>query len=296
MKFYLRILLLSTASKVIADEGFHGKDHSHDNLKPHTHISYHHVENACAADVEKMCNEELLFSSDPFFNWVLSSFTTSGVHDMNHFIDQMFDSVLVSSASQSYASFSYEVDPTLIIVDLGVARLAAEKQPEEIPQLAHQLQTYGASFMLSNLEDNSEQFRMARRLTEMDTKTINYHVQLPFGPKNCCLRNAFEQYRVSAECAASISSLEKTFVFEDKLSRRQEAFASMMWIYVTTLTALTIMLALRVRKQDEAEVGESIDSNPVEEDVYYASGDNAKKKRVQPLQTIIFEGVPLQIV
>jgi len=286
------MLLLSTASKIIAGEG----DHNHDNLKPHTHISYHHVENACAADVEKMCQEEILFSSDPFFNMLFSSSTMSGVYDMNRFVDQMFDSVLVSSASHSSNSFFYEVDPTLIIVDLGVARLAAEKQPEEIPQLAHQLQTYGANLMLSNLENDSDQFRMARRLTEMDTKTINYHVQLPFGSKNCCLRNAFEQHRVSGECAASISSLEKTFVFEDKLSRRQEAFASMMWIYVTTLTVLTIMLALRVRKQDEAEVDEFIDGNHVEADVYYALGENVQKKRVQPVQTIVFEGVPLQIV
>jgi len=293
MRFFLKTLLLS---KAIAGEGIPDKDHNHNNLKPHTHIAYHHVENACAADVEKICDEAILFSGDPFFNWVFSSSTTPEIYDLNHFIDQMFDSVLVSSASQSSASFFYGVDPTLIIVDLGVARLAAEKQPEEIPQLAHQLQTYGAT-MLHNLEDGSEQFRMARRLTEMDTKTINYHVQLPFGPKNCCLRNAFEQQRVSPECAISISSLEKTFVFEDKLSRRQEAFASMMWIYVTTLTVLTIMLALRVRKQDEAEVDESIDSNNhVEEGVYYALGDNVQKKSVQPVKIIVFEGVPLQIV
>jgi len=283
------MLLLSIASKVTA-----GEDHNHDNLKPHTHISYHHVENACAADVEKMCQEEILFSSDPFFNSVFSSSTTPEVYDLNQFFDQMFDSVVVSSAFQSSTTFLYEVDPTLIIVDLGVARLAAEKQPQEIPQLAHQLQTYGAS-MLLNLEDHSEKFRMARRLTEMDTKTINYHVQLPFGRKNCCLRNAFEQHRVSTECAASISSLENTFVFEDKHSYRQEALASMMLIYVTTLTVLTIMLALRVKKQDEAEVDESIGSSHVE-DVYYAFGDNVQKKSVQPLQTIIFEGVPLQIV
>jgi hypothetical protein len=279
--------------------GSRGEDHNHKDLKPHTHIAYHHVENSCATDVEEICKEEIppmfMLSGDPFFTWILSSPSTpsSEVYDLNRFIDQMFDSVLVSSSYQSSSS--------LIFIEVGspqfIARLAAEKQPEEIPQLANELQNYGAN-MLRNAEDGSDEFRMARRLTEMDTKTINYHVQLPFGRKNCCLRNAFEQQRVSPGCAASISNLEKTFVLEDKFSRRQEAFVNMMWIYVTTLTVLTLMLARRIRKQDddEAEIDDESIDHDFEEDVYYAFGDNEQKKLLLPVKKIVYEGVLLQIV
>ncbi|OEU15092.1 hypothetical protein FRACYDRAFT_239772 [Fragilariopsis cylindrus CCMP1102] len=299
-------LLLATTSKAIADEGSRDEDHNHKDLKPHTHVAYHHVENSCATDVEEICKEEIppmfMLSADPFFTWVLSSPSTpsSEVYDLNRFIDQMFDSVLVSSSYQSSSSLIFiEVGSPQFIVDFGVARLAAEKQPEEIPQLANELQNYGAN-MLLNAEDGSDEFRMARRLTEMDTKTINYHVQLPFGRKNCCLRHAFEQQRVSPRCASSISTLEKTFVLEDKFSRRQDAFVNMMWIYVTTLTFLTFMLARRIRKQDddEAEIDEeSIDDNDdFEETVYYAFGDNEQKKTLLPVKKIVYEGVLLQIV
>jgi hypothetical protein len=93
------------------------------------------------------------------------------------------------------------------MIDSMAAKLAAEKEPEEIPQLALELQAYGAE-MMQNHEEDSVGHRMARRLTEMDAKTIQNNVRLPFGcPKNRCLKESMTQNKVSEECAHSIRQL-----------------------------------------------------------------------------------------
>lgn len=336
MRFFLGIMLLANALMAGADEVV---VHSHDNLMPHSHVAYHTVESACARDVEAICipKEEyptmLLLSGDPFFDWIFVSSAAANVptppevHDLNQFIDQMFNSVLVSSAShESSTVWFHEVESPELIVDVGVARLAAEKEPDEIPQLALQLQKYGAS-LLQDSESGSEHHQMARRLTEMDAKTINYNVQLPFGRKNCCLKKAFQQQMVSEKCAYSISMLENTFVLETKFSRREEALISTMLIYITTFVLLTIVMARHVRariqsrrrrikrkvimavysnpairKQVELEIGESI-CHVVKGNSRDSSGNCCEKKAnvqnnkdVLPVKKIVCEGVPLQIV
>merc|ERR1711869_83179 len=110
-----------------------------------------------------------------------------------------------------------------------------------------------------------------------DTKTINYHVQLPFGVKNCCLRSAFENQMVSDECARSISILEKTFLLENKLN--------MMWMLITSLALLIALLALSVK------CGEEESNEVVEEDAYYAMEDccveeDEQGKKILPVKKI----------
>jgi len=333
MRFFLGVLVLASASMAGADEGVHG--HDHNKLKPHSHIAYHNVENACARDVETICvpKEEhppmFLLSGDPFFDWIFVSSQNvpapPEVHDLNLFIDQMFNSVLVSSSSrESTTLWFHEVESPQLIVDVAVARLAAEKEPDEIPQLAHQLQKHGAS-LLQDTESGSEHHQMARRLTEMDTKTINYHVQLPFGQKNCCLRKAFEHQIVSDKCAHSIKMLENTFVLETEFSRRQEAFIGTMLLYITTSLLLMMVMARHVRarrrsrrrlrrkvlmavysnpciqKQVELEIGESIGHGVKGDSCGLLVNCCEKKPIVQNKdlllpKKVVCEGVPLQIV
>jgi len=336
MRFFLGIMLLASALKADADDVVH----IHDNLMPHSHTAYHNVESACARDVEVICTPQeeyqpmFLLSGDPFFDWIFVSSTAAAnvptppeVHDLNQFIDQMFSSVLVSSAShESSTVWFHEVESPELIVDVGVARLAAEKEPDEIPQLALQLQKHGAS-LLQNSESGSEHHQMARRLTEMDAKTINYNVQLPFGRKNCCLKKAFQQQMVSEKCAYSISMLENTFVLETKFIRREEALISTMLIYITTFILLTIVMARHVRarvqnrrrrikrkvmmavysnptirKQVELEIGESIchvvkgNSRDSSENSCENKANVQNNKDVLPVKKIVCEGVLLQIV
>jgi len=290
MRFLGFLLVASFAKPNVAEAGY--------GLKHYSDSAYDRVENTCAVDVETLCvpKEEFkpmfMLSGDPFLDWMFLPSASipppPEVHDLNLFIDQMFNSILMSTALQGSTTLIVEVEAASpqSFVDLGVARLAAEKEPDEIPQLAHQLQKYGAN-LLRDSEDGSERHRMARRLTEMDTKTINYHVQLPFGSKNCCLRSAFENQMVSEECARSIAILEKTFLLEDEFN--------MMWILITSLALLIALLALSVKCGEES-IGEVI-----EEDAYYAmedcsDGEYDQYKRIVPVKKIVVEGVPVQIV
>ena len=275
---------------------------------------------------------------DPFLDWIFATSATAQnvptppeVHDLNQFIDQMFaSSFLVSSAaaageeSASSASTStstsvwfHEVTPQTFI-DTGITRLAAEREPEEIPQLAQQLQKYGAS-LLHDAEAGSEQHQMARRLTEMDTKTINYHVQLPFGCKNSCLKWAFEKELVSEKCAHSILVLEHTFVYESQ----QEAIITKTGFVFCFYLMFTILLTryvyglrqgrLRlkrkiiqavytnpsIRKQVELDIGESIDHGVERNNdslVSRREKEAIQNKGVLHSKKIVCEGIPLQIV
>jgi hypothetical protein len=123
------------------------------------------------------------------------------------------------------------------------AKLAAEKEPEEIPQLAHELHIYGAQMMQKHAED-SVGHCMACRLTEMDAKTTQNNVRLPFGcQKNRYLNDSMIQKNVSEECAHYICQLESTYVLENQLELCQEVFVGMMWIYIAVLSLLLTMLA-----------------------------------------------------
>lgn len=337
MKFFKGITLLAIASKAKANAGEAIRSQvSHDDLEPFSHFAYHDVQNLCASDVETYCIPKedppvmFLLSGDPFLDWIFAPPATLDVptppeiDDLDRFIGQMFNSFLVSSALTSESStivWFHEVSPETF-VDAGVTRLAAEKEPEEIPELAHQLQKYGAS-LLQDSEAGSEQLQMARRLTEMDTKTINYHVQLPFGrSENCCLKWAFEQEIVSEKCAHSIRMLESTFVFETELSRHKQAFVvkTMVLHFVSYLMFMLLLaqyfrarrLGRRrlkqniiqavytnpsIRKQVELEIGESIDYGVKEDLLVSHRGKKAiRNKTLRHSKKIVYEGIPLQVV
>ena len=272
-------------------------------MKPHTHVAYHHVESACAADVETLCSPKDAFlsmakphptSGDPFLDWVLfapaSDPPPQEVQDVQMFMDRVMESILQPPSPPVPVFWVQHVvfeEPT--VVDAAVSRLAADKEPEEIPQLAHQLQKYGEGLLHDTdaaASNNGERHHMARRLMEMNTKTIQNHVSLPFGcARNRCLREAYESHRVSRECAHSMHVLEKTFVLENELDRRQGVFLGMMWLYICALALLMVLVARNyrarrgrrrlkqkillavysnpaIRKQVEDELGESVGDVP----------------------------------
>eukprot|EP00539_Tryblionella_compressa_P010342 CAMPEP_0178800274 /NCGR_PEP_ID=MMETSP0745-20121128/12743_1 /TAXON_ID=913974 /ORGANISM="Nitzschia punctata, Strain CCMP561" /LENGTH=528 /DNA_ID=CAMNT_0020459065 /DNA_START=13 /DNA_END=1599 /DNA_ORIENTATION=+ len=278
MRFFTAVVLATVSPCAVAHNGHH---HDHNDLKPHTHVAYHHVESACAADVEALCGpkNDLISkphptSGDPFLDWILfapaSVAPPSEMQDLNLFMDRMFDSVFEPRSPQiSIVWFSEALlEEPHLVVDSAVAKLAADKEPEEIPQLAHELQKYGEG-LLHDADVHGERHRMARRLTEMDTKKIQQQVSLPFGSaKNNCLREVFESHKVSRECAHSIHVLERTFVLENELDRRQGVFIGMMWIYIAALGVLMILVARnyrsrRARRRLKQKILLAVYSNPV---------------------------------
>jgi hypothetical protein len=173
-----------------------------------------------------------------------------------------------------------------MVIDSAVSRLAMNKQPEEIPLLAHQLQLFGEGLLRDAEMHEERRLTMARRLTEMDPVTIQRHVSMPFGcPKNRCLREALADHKLSNECARSIEVLDRTSVMENDLDRRQGIFMGMTWIYIASLALLMIVVAQNyragrgrrrlkqkillavysnpaIRKQVEDELGESVGDIP----------------------------------
>jgi hypothetical protein len=241
-------------------------------LRPHTHIAYHHVESACAADVEALCEikqEELPQTlGDPFLDWVFLSATPTPpppeIEDISRFLDSFF------SAPISQVSIYWYEEPQQaphFMIDTAAAKLAAEKEPEEIPALAYQLQNYGEKMMQMHEEDSLHHL-MGRRLTEMDATTIQHHVRLPFGcPKNRCLRDAMVQNKVSDECARSMHQLETTYELEEELELRQEDFVGMVWVYICVLCILLVLLARkyrsgRVERRLRTRILQAVYSNP----------------------------------
>lgn len=336
MRLTPAVLVFAIASKANAGEGIQSQV-SHDQLDPLSHAAYHRVENTCARDVETFCDPEVVspsmfyISGDPFFDWIFGSSTASitasppELNDLDQFLDQMFNSFAVysvstiESSSETPTTTFYDVLPQLY-VEAGVTRLAAEKEPEEIPQLAHQLQKYGAN-LLRDAEVGSNQHEMARRLTEMDTKTINYHVRLPFGQKNCCLRRMFEENNVSGECAHSIRMLESTFVLETEINRRRDSFVNAMLLHNIFMLSFAVLLFRNVRRrrfwrrlmkqkivntvynnpsirrQVELEIGESIDFDVKRNSrVSCRERKTTHNKDIVLAKKIVCEGVPLQVV
>jgi hypothetical protein len=187
--------------------------------------------------VEALCEikqEELPQTlGDPFLDWVFLSATPTPpppeIEDISRFLDSFF------SAPISQVSIYWYEEPQQaphFMIDTAAAKLAAEKEPEEIPALAYQLQNYGEKMMQMHEEDSLHHL-MGRRLTEMDATTIQHHVRLPFGcPKNRCLRDAMVQNKVSDECARSMHQLETTYELEEELELRQEDFVGMVGLYL----------------------------------------------------------------
>jgi len=340
MKFYSGIMLIASASNARASKDTQTLA-NHDALNDHSHNAYHNVERSCAMDVELFCisNEEYplisLHFGDSFFNWIFvsssSSYTstTPEVLGLNQFIDQMFDSVLVPYASREQSTFLFhqEIESHQNPFEARGVQFPAAIESNEVPQLAYQLQNYGAS-LLHDAETSSEQYLMARRLTETDTTKIDYQVELPFGCKNYCLRKAYEHQMVSEKCTRSIWMLEKTFVLETEISRHEKAFMSRLLIYMASFVVLMILLGryisnrrssrrrslnqrvvttvynnFSIRKQVELEIGESIGHSARENDDScsllgdsYEKKSNGKNKDFLPAKTILYKGVPVQIV
>ena len=227
--------------------------------RPHTHVMWHHVESACAVDVQKLCGEpEPLLNppkstGDPLLDWIFvpSAPVPAEIRDLTRMMDRMFDPLFMEPSREHITLFWVEEPKQAphFLIDSATAKVAQGRQPEEIPQLAVDLQKYGNE-MLTMYQEGSFPHHMARRLTEMDAATIQHQVHLPFGcHKNRCLRQAHQEGKVSKPCAASIQELETTFVLESELEHRQDLFVGMMWVYIATLCLLLILLARRMRSQ-----------------------------------------------
>jgi len=265
-------LFVASASSAFAHEGYHHHDHQagnhhhghgdgqhqhddHSQLRPHTHIAYHHVEQACSDEVEKLCAPKQQVPEtfgDPLLDWVFlpQAPQPRGVEDPSVMFDRMFNSFFGEPITLVTVYFQEEMPPqeqAPLMADSMAAKLAADKQPEEIPDLVHQLRLHGKELMAIHEED-SMHHRMARRLTEVDANTIQHHARLPFGcPKNRCLKEAMAAGKVSKECSISIQQYESTYILEEELEHRQEIFVGMMWIYIAVLSILLILLAKNYR-------------------------------------------------
>lgn len=305
-------------------------------------------------------------SSDVFLDMILFSSTPSlseqqqhqdqdvGVDvattDYNEFMDQLFTSILLysslaassmddsgntlyySSPSSSFIIYE-ELTPT-VILDYGVARLAAEKGPEEIPLLASQLQSYGTGILSMSTDVTAGagarpcpyRTQMARRLLEMDTTIIpqiqqQYHVRLPFGPvQNTCLKTVFEQQKVSAVCASSITRLEKTFLVEEVGHNCFTRMVDMMALYSPTIALFIIMCIAMYVSYENGRQQEYNESNQNNHDDYYGgiyelydddddSSDDDEEEEIDhdyyalvdetkntDTTIVIYEGVPIQMV
>merc|ERR1712032_1509435 len=190
------------------------------------------------------------------------------------------------------------------IVDYGVAKLAAEKEPDEIPLLAQQLQSYGAN-VLSTANGDPIRTSMARRLTEIDPQTMQTNAQLPFcRKKNKCLQEAYEAQKVSSECADSIRALETATVIVNKEKDRvleadqqgrtdESSMSKLMWVYfaifaVYSISMLVLPLVVKDKEETEYELSEDDDA------VYYALQDETKP--IKPTMKVAYEGIPVTIV
>jgi hypothetical protein len=242
----------------------HGDHHHHHNpMRPQTHIAYHHVEAACAADVESLCPVEQpsLFQplDDPFLEWLLmptamdppSGFMMQAPEfdNIGPLIDQMMDSALDMPISFSLIIVEDMDEPMTPpapeqVVDAFVSKMAQE-QPEEIPQLAQRLVEHGQQ-VLEQDDVTEERRHLARRLTQVNPDQIYHGVHLPFGcPRNRCLIAASQEGRVSQSCMAVMNQLQQVNEFEIQLEQQQAVFLGMMWIYVLLLVMLLVLMGRR---------------------------------------------------
>jgi len=253
----------------------HGHEESFHN-RPNSHVMFHHVETACAADVEHFCSDRpmspFLNTGDPFLDWIFSPFAPPPpeFQDITKIMDRLFDPQFLEP-SRDYVTVFFVQEPQNVphfLIDSATSKAAEVLEPQEIPQLANDLQKYGNEILSKLDNDSSLHYKMARRLTEMDAKMIQSHVSLPFGcAKNQCLRRALQEGRLSAGCQSSIERLESTFSLEVELEQRQELVLGMMMVYLFTLVVLAILIrrkmsALRSSRRLGERVLQAVYSNP----------------------------------
>jgi hypothetical protein len=247
----------------------HPLPHDHNSMRTHTHIAYHHVESACAADVERLCPlEQPAFPplGDPFLEWLLLPMDLPSpiefdTMDMTTLINQMMDSALAAPVTFSLVIIGdsepvgdneliEDSEPTPFpphaeeVVDAFVSKMAQE-QPEEIPLLAQQFVQHGHQ-VLEQDDLTEERRHLARRLTEVRLDQMHHSVHLPFGcPRNRCLIAASQEGRVSETCMAAMNQLQQVNLMEVQLEQQQEVLSGLMWIYVCLLLMLVFLLGRR---------------------------------------------------
>jgi hypothetical protein len=230
-------------------------------MRTHTHLAYHHVETACAADVERLCPVEQ--ESDPMLDWIL-----------------------ITMAARMPMPESDNIGPPLTLRDKKLMRhpppeqvvdafvdMMAQEQPEELPLLAQQLAEHGLQVL--EQEDASEERRhLARRLTEVKTDQIMYYgVPLPFDcAKNRCLIAASQEGRVSEPCMATINQLQQVnrieIQLEQQLGSFLGSFLGLMWVYKYCLMVWFMTLISRRYTQNKSNrrlklrILKAVDANP----------------------------------
>ena len=256
------------------------RDDFHDPnfLRPHTHVAYHHVESACAADVKALCTplEAPKTLGDPFWDWVFLSETAAPppeIEDISSVIDSMLDSFYQLPVTFVYATYSSQGDYTVqdinFVVDSTAARLAENSNEEDIPVLAEKLQGYGNE-MLDRYPDESHGIHhsMARRLTEVDAMDMKHRVKMPFGcRKNACLLDALNQNKVSHPCKSAVKELEFISRREIELETGHAILMNMINVYLILLFIALLMLVHKSRSHKDRRrmrnrILQTIYSNP----------------------------------
>lgn len=249
--------------------GIHNEEHPYQN-KPHSHVAYHHVEQACAKDVENFCTapteqHPLLMPMD----WAFPS--DRELMDIAQTMDRMMESFFSMPSPDHHFGTITIYTPEMIhqspkratvhdlnfVADSTASQLASQTKPEEIPQLAKKLNSYGEHLMASSQEGRPDH-HIGRRLTEMDAETLGTHVRLPFGcHKNACLMKM--RNRVSPECARSLKELESISYLEDRLEEHQATQMMYMLVYFALLITFLALVVKKARMgQKKALFGHKI--------------------------------------
>jgi len=299
---------IAVASLLFSSAMAHSGHDAHVNFyhdKPHSHVAYHHVEQACARDIETFCtapsaqspllvpNMEWAFPSD---NEIMEIIQT-----MDRVMESFFAMPPPSSTSSHYGTITIYT-PEMIhqspkratvhdlnfVADSTASELASQTKPEEIPQLAQKLNQYGEQLMASS-EEGKPDHHIGRRLTEMDAETLHNHLQLPFGStKNACLMHMLPH--VSKACLTSVKDLDNTSYYEVKL---QETQASQMMYMLMYLSLLMIFLALVVKKT-RMDMGKQILGHSILEAIY--ANPNLKRQVEREMGQSVGNRVPFPFV
>jgi len=260
MKIAVASALLFSSAMAHQGHGPHGHRHAGEHAyrnKPHSHIAYHHVEQACTRDIETFCTAPSVQSPLLLSNveWAFPS--ERELMEIAHTMDLMMESFFSMPPSREHVGKVTIYTPEMIhqspkratvhdlnfVADSTASELASQTKLEEIPQLAQKLNQFGEQLMASSQVGRPDH-HIGRRLTEMDAGTLHSHLQLPFGShKNACLMQMLPL--VSKGCQTAVKELDNISYMEHKIQENQESQAMYVLMY---LSLLMIFLALVVKK------------------------------------------------
>jgi len=150
--------------------------------------------------------------------------------------------------------------------DLFVRQMLSQFVPmvtvHETDSLAQRLSEHGHVMLERIPEQGSNEFRIARRLSEVtadDVNKVRNDLFLPFGPeKSQCLFEAYHQRRVSQDCGNSLYALEQTRaarIHKQAVAREYEedAFEKLSLMYFFIFATAVVLYCCRRSATAKAE-------------------------------------------